>query len=436
MKEFDPKFAIKRYKRAAWLCTIPIMIVCIVLCVLLGPAWFSVIVLPLYFVTLLLVRMRLTRKYIDGQLFDKLDAESYRATIFNCDIFPRHGLKVIAASYFAGDYQSVVSFCVQKLNDKKCNQHRFIYLSWLAKVYYEVGDLEKLRAVVDKFEFETESLANGEGIRRKITVMGFFRNYLDGNFAKCIEHYENCFNDEKLAQPDMRFSLVQCHFNYAVFNYRLGHFETATVHFKKVIDIAPKLYLAASAARYLEAISNGTQYVSEFGELLPDICAPMPRAKRSTIVSRVVLGVLACVLLVLSLIIDQFPSKSERIEAAVNSQYPDADVIAVADLEYHGQDVATFVLCETKENTVTAGFVAVSSKTNDLFFDTAIFKVVAGNDYTVETVSKDFEVTFTVCESSNDIPKDCILTVPTKINNTLSGFLCITDITYKSRTLK
>ena len=323
-----------------------------------------------------------------------------------------------------------MSFCVQKLNDKKCNQHRFTYLGWLAKVYYEVGDLEKLRAVVDKFEFETESLANGEGIRRKLAVMGFFRNYLDGNFAKCIEHYESCFNDEKLTRPDMRLSLVQGHFNYAVFNYRLGHFETATVHFKKVIDIAPKLYLAASAARYLEAISNGTQYVSEFGELLPDLCAPMPRTKRSTIVSAVVLRVLACVLLVLSVIIAQFPSKSERIEAAVNSQYPDADVIAVADLEYHGQDVATFVLCETKENTVTAGFIAVSSKTNDLFFDTAIFKVVAGNDYTVETVPKGFEVTFTVCESSNDIPKDCILTVPTKINNTLSGFLCITDITY------
>ena len=87
MKEFDPKFAIKRYKRAARLCIIPIAIVCIVLYVLLGQAWFLVIVLPLYLVTLLLVRMRLTRKYIDGELFDKLDAESYRATIFNCDFF-------------------------------------------------------------------------------------------------------------------------------------------------------------------------------------------------------------------------------------------------------------------------------------------------------------------------------------------------------------
>ncbi len=433
MDEFDPKIAIRRYRRAAFLWSIPILIAYIALYALLDSVWFFCVVLPLFLVTMLLIRKRLSRKYIDGELFDNLDAERYRAVILNCDFFLRHGLRVISASYFAGDYRSVVSFCTQKLNDKKCKKHRFTYLCWLAKVYYEVGDLEKLRAVVDKFEFETESLADGDKIRRKLSVMGFFRNYLDGNYETCFEHYETRFNDQQLAQPDMRIALMQCHFNHAVINYRLGYYETAKTHFKTVVDIVPKLYLATSAARYLESIDNGTPYVSEFGELLPDLNAPMPRAKRSTIVKAVVVGVLAFVFLLLSLFSVKFTSKAERIQAVVSNHYPDSKVIAVTDLEYDGWDIATLVLCETKENTVVAGFVAVSNETNKAFFDTAIVNVKAGEEYTVKTVPKGYEVTFTVCNSSKDIPTNSILTVPTEMNGTLNGFLCVVDITWSYR---
>ena len=145
--------------------------------------------LPILLLTMLIVSPILFNKCILSILNKSLDADTYLATICQGNLDTHAALHQLYGEYFCGHYQNVVSICRLKLNDPKmAKRYKYHYLAYLANVYFDIGDDEKLQSVCEQYESELirEKPSKQASCRSRFQRMAFYDLYLKRNIDACL----------------------------------------------------------------------------------------------------------------------------------------------------------------------------------------------------------------------------------------------------------
>ena len=105
------------------------------------------------------------KKWILTALTDEVDASLYYEIIKTGKFYNNLALEHLQAEFHTGNYNNAVAICNQKLADPKVwKKYPYIYLSFLANVYFRVGDTARLAEVcqqVDRFLAGQKKMSKG-----------------------------------------------------------------------------------------------------------------------------------------------------------------------------------------------------------------------------------------------------------------------------------
>lgn len=85
-------------------------------------------------------------------LFTDLDPEKFKDKIDVAKSFQFCIPYRMYYAFYSGDYRQTVNICSAMLKKKMIKRYKLRYLSFVGKVYFELGDSEKLKLVCDKFD--------------------------------------------------------------------------------------------------------------------------------------------------------------------------------------------------------------------------------------------------------------------------------------------
>ena len=167
--------------------------------------------------------------------------------------------------YYSGNYQMAVNMCTNVIKGKRSLKYKYDYFLILSRVYFDIGDNEKLKTVCEKFRnYEKDSAK-----KIKDNTIKLFESYLKEDFDECKKILEDLFNKQTSKTSNIiKMSQV---FYTAAIKYYSGDKDTAKKLFEKVICEAPKLNYAKLSEKYIIAIDSSDKSVLSFPEILPEL---------------------------------------------------------------------------------------------------------------------------------------------------------------------
>lgn len=179
---------VKRYK--IWcviLATCLVLVYCLV--ALLGNEIATLSALIVCLLTVFISSPIVFNKCILSVLNKKLNADTYLATVYLGNFDTHAALCQLYGEYICGNYQNVISICKMKLDDPKtAKRYKYHYLTYLANVYFDIEDNEKLRKVCDLYEtaLAKEKPGKQANCRTRFSRMTFYNLYLKQDIDACI----------------------------------------------------------------------------------------------------------------------------------------------------------------------------------------------------------------------------------------------------------
>ncbi len=201
---------------------------------------------------------KLKAKYIMPVINEQLDTKLFKDLIYSTNNHNKYALEEVLTAYLDGDYNRVVNICNTKLADKKCVAHKLNYLQYLGRVYFDLGNLEKLQEICNEFEEVVSKKKNSDKLRNYYKLTKYFEAFLDGNFEDCYEMYNQLYNDANYCKT--RLTKVQIGYSYAVACYKTERIDEAKEIFSFVADAGAKTNYGSMARKYLSAISGDHDY--------------------------------------------------------------------------------------------------------------------------------------------------------------------------------
>ncbi|MBR2371007.1 MAG: hypothetical protein IKA82_03185 [Clostridia bacterium] len=176
----------------------------------------------------------------------------YLATVYQGKFDTSAALWQLYGEYFCGHYQNVISICKMKLDDPKmATRYKYHYLTYLANVYFELGDNENLRKICEQFEaaISKEKTNKQAKLRSFFSRIEFFDHYLNRNIDACMNWLDTPVN-----MPVSAIMLTQYHRNFCKARLALvqGNVEQADKYYEVLSKEASQLNYGKLAKKYLE----------------------------------------------------------------------------------------------------------------------------------------------------------------------------------------
>ncbi len=272
--------------------------------VLAACVWLDIIQALVVLFVLLLVLTLLVRIFAN-QSFLPILTQELNAELFAYEIYAKKFLIVpepfrILAAINTGDYQTVVNLCVKGMARARSEKQKLVYFATLARVYFELDDMENLLMVCEDFYDYVDQSGNAEKLKSSFPLMPYYRCYANGDYEECI-----AFCKKREGQTSSRIAEINLLFMYAKAHYRLGETEMAAQYYESVASQAPGVYLAKISEQYLATISHGGEV--RFETVMPndadDSVGDTYDSRRNQLKTvRLVLLVAGLLLLILSLV--------------------------------------------------------------------------------------------------------------------------------------
>ena len=296
----------------------------------------------------------LSAKDIMFPLIFQLNAPLHYEIVKQGNLFSPSATHIIQAEYFVGNYANVILLCNQKLKEKNAKKlWKYYYLAYLAKTYFDLGEEERLREICDRFYQLLSTDKKREKILKRFENIPFFSVYVNRNLEVC----------EQYANKPQKFPIQRMGTDFwkARLSLLKGETEEARKAFEKIIAEAPLLHLATLSELALKGMENGTDYRESIAPMLEkEITEPLkPSAATPALnVFNKVLGVLMIVIAVLVVIafllskVDWSGDKAyeKRIEAIVEVDYGDVDILDSFDLYTDDYWVDAMFICKTYDS--------------------------------------------------------------------------------------
>lgn len=280
-------------------------------------------------------------------LIDDLDAPLF------CKIVSRIDRSLLLmASYEIGNYQEAINFCNQALsNHKTSRKNKYLLWHYLAMIYFDIGDDEKLKEICDEIQRNLKFEKNPDKIIAKYHRIKFHTNYLDQNYDDCQ------YTSKKSSKRNM--PKVSQTYRTARIALAKGEKDEARHLFEDVINKAPKLNLAILASRGIEAIDRGINYRDTFESLNlnPDYIPSAPKKNQKVIYILTYLCVCIVVFVATYFTIQakdnhDLAKYNEELQMLVAEDYTDVEILNTFEIEKDGQIINTMFFAQTKDKLI------------------------------------------------------------------------------------
>ncbi len=377
----------------------------------------SIVVFLLY---LSLFASFLTFKDLLSSLSMKMDAPLYYEIVKQGKFCNVSAVYQIQAEYFIGNYTNVIDICNRKLEEKRiAKRYQYYYFYYLANTYFNLGEDDKLREICDRFYQNLASERKKERIFKRFADFSFFNIYLNRNFDACEEHL-NKVQKIPLVLADVAFSKARV----ALLK---GETEEAKKYFEKVIAEAPLLHYAKLSEAALQAMENGTDYRDAMVPFMekenpkplepPAVAAFFPVFRKVMTVILAVLIAVYAILMILNKINDEswadWEEYCREIEALVETDYGEAELLDAFDLEKDDFWVDAMFLCKTADSVLICSAYYYTGE-DTLYYEVQAeipLSVLLAEDFcqlinTYDAVTEDCSVESGFYKNKNDVPSD------------------------------
>lgn len=267
-------------------------------------------------------------------LTHEMDPDRFNAIVLNGKGFLPHPTYRAAHALYAGDYQTAVNIYSHYAGKYKTQAGKTRCLAFLARIYFELGDMENLKAVCNQY-------------RGDKGMIPYYRAYAAGQYEECIAICKE--KDAKATAKQPPVGAVNSCLHYAFAYAKLGDRENACKYFAEITKTAPKLHVATVAQNYLD------------GSDLPQVTAVLPQKDVSLdtpILARrkkamFLLGLLAVLGILLAPLLspdsneDELAEFNRKLDAAVAAEYTDYQILGCCWAEENGKTVQTVCVIQS-----------------------------------------------------------------------------------------
>lgn len=372
----------------------------------------------LYLLARLLIKLFANKNFL-SILFNDLDPQQFQNIIFsNKKFIPPVSYRIYAAVY-SGNYQTAINICVNKMREKSSIRNKCSYLTVLAHIYFELGDIEKLNIICNKFYEYCTNSQKRKSFEKRYPFIHYCFHFINAEFEECIKLCEE--NDIKSVGKNNKLFAINQNFKYAMAFYYLGKCDEATWHFNQIIQTAPKLHLSSISQKYLEVIHSNSKLSFSEQTILPnenyqifDDKILTKQRKRKIIFY--VIAPLSIVAISLSQVFIQIGIKNQenesqhkaaiiayenKLNAALNSNYDTFEVIEYFDIFYNDKYIETLCLVVSDNQ---FDLISIVSYDNGETFDLiSIAKSIeTGSGYYAKSSVSNYYLSFKIYQSPSN----------------------------------
>lgn len=123
-------------------------------------------------------------------------------------------------------------------------------------VYFERGEYEKLRKVVQKYERLKKENPKIAYVLENFTVFDKFDAFADDDFEYVVDVCDIDLNENNSKKQNHKLTRINVGFYRAVSLYKLGKLDEARAGFEDIIAFAPKMYKTKLSKEFIDLIDK------------------------------------------------------------------------------------------------------------------------------------------------------------------------------------
>ncbi len=340
-------------------------------------------------------------------LYKELNPEKFDAILLESRKFAPKAQYQVDSALCRGDYQTVTNICVAKLKEIRAKRKSIYYLVALARVYFETGNLDKLKVICGKYDENLKNSRRGNKQQQYDVIMQFYKCFLNGDYENCKII---CGERNKIEKQILGYDLerVNVSFDYAVLLYKTRDLDSATECFNQIVNNAPKMHCARIAEKYLNAI-KADKNVDLYVEIISDenYIVPFSRKRKMLKIAAGILISMWCLLFLvvasnyINYRIEKHKFYSE-LNASLTRQYGEYEIVSCFNLEKDGNVIDCLCIVEKANGMIDVGYI-----TNRIVDKTIRFKKLVDVRIGLHALASgsDQYIGFKFVEDKNDIPK-------------------------------
>ena len=373
------------------------------------------------------------RAKIESIALNELNPPKMKAVLETKGLYAYLPNRYLTAHYYNGDYQETLDMCNCLLKNKKDKQP-WAYYSYIAGVYFQLGDIDGLKTACEKFEaYKTVN----QRIDIFCPLMKLYKLYANEEY----EELKKLYNSEEKAQYN-RATYMVCEYIHAVNYYTLGETEKAKAIFKHISKDAPLLNVGKLSAKQIENIEQGKEYETNQVKIIPNESYELhPRTKKANVYHIIRLCCFALIIFMLAIIAilelkqeqirkeqeEELEQFEKKLYGVIDEAYDNFEVLAGFDVEKNDKTVEYMVVFENENNELIVGYYVWYPDEQKNGFIPDSENVVIGKAYYSDSPCSDYTICYTIYESEGDLPND-YYTMRGFNCNDQKLYICITDI--------
>ena len=328
-------------------------------------------------------------KCVVSVLNKKLEADTYLAMISCGNLDTPAAIWQLYGEYFCGNYQNVISICKMKLHDPKvAERYRYHYLTYLANVYFDLGDDENLRKVCEQYESAliNEKPRKQAKFRTYFSRMTFYSLYLNQDIDACMD-----WINKPAPMLITQYNRTFCRARLALMQ---GNTEEADGYFDALVKEAPQLNYGKLAAERLSAKNPQTLEDRPSAFVISDeptevTLHPANRRKlrKHLAVCAIVLVLMYAVVGILRVLDSkekydrEMEAYRESIRVLVEEDYDGVKILDTFTLK-NGEDVIdTMFICQTEKEIVVGCTYVFSDDPTEQYYKTMAYISIESLSY-------------------------------------------------------
>ncbi len=307
----------------------------------------------------------LFRKYILSVLNKELDAETFLSAVYIGKFDTSAAIYQLLGEYFCGHYSNVVAICEKKLNDPKtAGRSQYQYLTYLANVYFDIGDDENLSKVFAQYQNALSTESKEEKIRRRLPRMALYELYLRKDTEAC-----EAWLQTPVSAPITRYHRIFCQGRLALVQ---GNTEQARGCFETLVKEVPQLNygkLSAQALAKMEETNvDGSIKLLAIEEQPTEVSlypATRGKWKKTIIICTFALIVILVVAKYMQLSYSEnkdVQAYRENIRVLMEEDYDGVTVIDTFTLKNDEEIVDTMFICKTDTEIIVGALYTYSGE--------------------------------------------------------------------------
>ena len=373
-----------------------------------------------------------------GILSKELDAKKYYDAI-NHKYLRLSIIYKLNAEWLVGDYRRLIIMSTAGFKSSRRIRSKCIFLSYLARAYFDIRDYENLSKTVDVFFKLQQNNKKSQKILANYTVFQYYKAYLDKDFEQCVfltEMRKKKINNDRY---NGKLQSLINNINLGIAYYELGDMEKAKAIFQWFIEASPNLNaLYEISVMYINAIEGNCLpcskvHVEEDDAMKNAIISTEKQIKRNKLTLFILISILIGAFVVFSCIeyIEYSKAKDEYIAAvaeyekdmneAMERNYPNGEVLVNFNVKKDKQYIDNFGIINTGKRIDLVNVHSINNGEN-IDFTIIVKKVKIGKYYCEKSPVTNYYIGFKIYDEKKNA-KDFYHVVEFTYENTKYWFV-------------